>query len=89
MIILGLLPFLCVGLLLEIVIGVRLLCTSDANLLRRTCQDVPGRGCSVVICVNLLRTLASAGSGNRVDLSAPRARCLRVTFTTAPSRTGH
>lgn len=89
MIILGLLPFLCVCLLFKMVIRVRLLCTSDANLLCRTSQEVPGGGCSVVICVNLHRTDASAGSGNRVDLSAPRARCLRVTFPTAPSRTDH
>lgn len=54
-----------------------------------TCQGAPGSVCSVVICATLLRSDASAGSGNRVDLYAPRTFCLCVTFATAPSRTDH
>lgn len=51
------------------------------------CQGAPDGVCSVVNCVTLLRADASAGSGNRVDLCAPRVLCLRVTFATVPSCT--
>lgn len=61
----------------EIIVNIR--CSSGA----------PGGVCSLVICVTLLRIDASAGSGNRVDLYAPRTLCLCVTFATAPSRTDH